>query len=238
MKKVMASLLTMGVFLSVSIAQTNPNLSRSAQPAQAAAPAGEHKMKHKTPDEWVAELDAVVTLTADQKIKAKTLAAETETKMKALRDEAKAGGDKEAIQQKRMQIHKEQKAALDKILNDGQKLKWKAHREEMRAKQGPPHKQHRTPDEQVNQIDAVVTLTPEQKAKVKTLAEAKEAKIKALREEQKASPNEEIFKQKRHEIGKEFRTELDKILTTEQKTKMKAHRETMKKQKGGGAPTR
>lgn len=233
MKKVMASLLTMGIFLSAAVAQNNPNLSRSATGVQPATQTQAQHKKHKTPDEWVSELDAVVNLSAEQKLQAKNLAVETETKMKSLRDEAKKGADKEAMKQKRMQIHKEKKAALDKILNDEQKAKWKAHREAMHSKHtGNAAHHYRSAEQQVSDLDAIVGLTAEQKVKVKTLAETKNAKMKALHEEQKASPNDEAFKQKKQAIRQEFKAGLDRILTAEQQAKLKAHRESMKKQKG------
>ena len=229
MKKVMAGLLGLGVMVSVSSAQ-NPNLTKSAPGVrqQQAQPAG-NNMKHKTPDEWVGELDAVVGLSADQKIQAKALAEQTEAKMKALR--AEANTDKEALKQKRMQIHKEQKEALDKILNDDQKAKWKAHRMAMMAEHGG-HRGHRTPDQVVADLDATVTLTADQKTKVKALAESKDAKMKALMDEQKATPNDAVFQEKRKQIGKEYREELGKILTPEQKAKLKAQMESRKQQHG------
>jgi protein-tyrosine-phosphatase len=226
MKKVMTGMLAMGVFFSVGIAQTNQGTARAI--AKQENSTGRPPMKHKTPDEWVNDLDGVVGLTADQKSKAKILAEETDVKMKALRTQANA--DREAMKQKRMAIRQEQKAGLDKILNDEQKAKLKAHREAQLAKQGGPQK-HRTADEQVNELDVVVTLTPDQKVKVKALVEAKQAKMKALKEEQQKSPDENVFKEKRQEIGKEYRAELDKVLTADQKVKLKAHREAMKQSK-------
>lgn len=232
MRKVVASMLAMGLFVAVGLAQ-NTNISRSASGVKQEAPAqGEQRMKPKTPDEFVNEVDGVVGLTADQKVKVKALAENRQKQMTAMRDEMKSGTDKEAMRQKQMQFHKEQKAELDKILDPAQKAKWEAYRKQKRAEQGPP-RAPRTPESQVNDLDAIVGLTAEQKVKVQTLAEAKETKMKALREEQKNTPDETVFKQKRHQIGQEYRTELDKILTPEQKAKWKAHREQMKNEKKG-----
>ena len=232
MKKVMAGLGVLAMSVGVISAQ-NPNLSKSATGVRQEARPAPGNLKHKTPDEWVAELDQVVGLNADQKTQAKALAEQTEIKMKALRQEAVA--DKAVLKEKRMQIHKEQKAGLDKILNDEQKAKWKAHRQaqfEARGGQAP----HKSPDQVVADLDAIVGLSADQKAQVKTLAETKAAKMKALREEQKANPNEEVFRQKRQEIGKEYRAGLDKILTADQKAKLKAAIEAKKAEHG--APNR
>lgn len=223
MKKVMAGICMLGMFVGVAYAQ-NPNLSKSATGVkQEARPAG--TPKHKSPDEWVAELDQVVGLSAEQKTQAKALAEQTQTKMKALRQEANA--DKEAMKQKRMQIHKEQKAALDKILNEEQKAKWKAHRmAQMEARGGKMAP--KSAEQMVTDLDAIVTLTPEQKTQVKALADTKIAKMKTLREEQKTNPNEEVFQQKRKEVGKEYRSGLEKVLTADQKAKLKAAMEAQK----------
>ena len=229
----MASLVGLGVMMSMSYAQ-NPNLTRSAAPVKQgqAQPADQNQQKHqhKTPDEWVSELDAVVGLSADQKTQAKTLADQTEAKMKALRAESIT--DKEALKQKRMQIHKEQKEGLDKILNADQKAKWQAHmREKMAQHGGGKGMQHRTPDQVVSDLDAAVGgLSDDQKAKIKTLAETKETKMKALREEMKANPDDAALQEKRKQIGKEYRDGLNSVLTADQKAKLKAQMEAHKQQ--------
>lgn len=232
----MAGLWMLGMCVMVSSAQ-NPNLSKSATGTkQETRPAG--TPNHKTPDAWVAELDQVVGLSADQKTQAKSLAEQTEAKMKALRQEAIA--DKEVLKQKRIQVHKEQKAGLDKILNDEQKAKWKAHRQAQFESRGGKMA-HRSPEQVVADLDGIVGLTADQKAKVKTLAETKEAKMKALREEQKANPNEELFHQKRKEIGKEYRAGLDTVLNADQKAKLKAAMEARKAERnasGQGKPNK
>lgn len=228
MKKVMATLLVLGMG-AMAVSAQNTNLTKSSTGVrQEARPAG--TPKHKTPDEWVNELDQVVALSPEQKTQAKALAEQTEAKMKALRQEATA--DREALKEKRMQIHKEQKAALDKILNDAQKAKWKAHRMAQMEARGGKQGQHRSPEQMVSELDAIVGLSTEQKAQVKTLAETKQAKMKALHEEQKANPNEEAFKQKRREIGQEYRTGLEKVLTADQKAKLKAAMDAKKAERG------
>lgn len=222
MKKVMAGLWMLGVFVAAGYAQNPTSTNKTTTVKQEARTT---RPVHKSPDEWVAELDKVVGLTADQKTKAKALAGETDTKMKALRAEAAA--DKEAMKQKRMQIHKEQKAGLDNILNEDQKAKWKAYRETQHMAQGGKMN-HRTPDRVVADLDAVVGLSAEQKVQVKTLAENKDSKMNALREEQKANPDGEVFQQKRREIDKAYREGVDKVLTDAQKAKLKAHLEAKK----------
>ena len=176
--------------------------------------------KHKTPDEWVSELDAVVTLTADQKVKAKALAEQTEAKAKALRAEATA--TREALKEKRMALRKEQKEALANILNVEQEAKWKAHQAAKRPDQGAP-KKHRTPDEIVADLDGIVGLSADQKTKIKTLAETKASKMKAL--EAQTNLSEESIKEKKRDIGNEYHDGVNAVLTAEQKAKLKAHRE-------------
>ena len=82
-----------------------------------------------------------------------------------------------------------------------------------------------------------LNLTDAQKAKIKTLSEAMATKRKALMEDSKLS--EAAKKEKMKELGKSFRTDIEKVLTAEQKAKMetarKERREKMK-QRGAGRP--
>lgn len=229
-------MLVLGAFASATWAQ-NPTMTNTAPSVkqQDARPA--HPPKHKTPDEWVSEVDAVVGLTADQKTKAKALAEDTEAKMKALRAEAEK--NREEAKQKRMQILKERKEKLNQMLDDAQRAKWKSHQDAQMAKMAAnKERMHKTPDEAVADLDKIVTLTADQKTKVKTLAETRETKMKALREEQKSNPDETVFKEKRKQIGMEYRAELNKILTPEQKAKLKAAMEQKKAEQPSGAPNR
>lgn len=230
MKKVMASMLVWGTLVSAVYAQTVDPGSTTPAIRQSGRAPEKPPVKHKTPDEWVSELDAVVGLSADQKVQAKALAVKNEADRKALREEAKTLGE-DAAKQKRMRLMKEQKEALDKILDETQRAKWKAHRESMRAEHGGAGR-HKTPEQAVAELDAVVGLTADQKIKAKELAEAKDAKMKALVEAQRAKADEKAFMEKRQQIGREYRAELDGILTATQKAALKAHRDAVKAKQG------
>ena len=65
-----------------------------------------------------------------------------------------------------------------------------------------------------------LNLTDAQKAKVKTLNEAMTTKRKALINDTKLSETDK--KEKMKELSKDFRTDIEKVLTTEQKAKMEA----------------
>lgn len=232
MRKGMAFVLGVGLLVQVGMAQ-NPTMQRTTASAEMNNAHKGPKMKPKTPDEQVNEMHTVVNLSDEQKAQVKKLAEEREAKAKALREEAKNGADKEAIHQKMMALRKEQRAELGKVLNKEQLAKWDAYRKEQRAahvQEGPGHKP-RSADEQLLKLDEIVGLTAEQKPKVKSLLQAKEQQIKALREEQKNTPDEKAFKEKKMQVHKEYKTELDKLLTADQKAKLKAHREQMKSQK-------
>ncbi len=83
-----------------------------------------------------------------------------------------------------------------------------------------------------------LNLTDAQKAKVKTLSEAMATKRKSLSDDTKLSEGDK--KEKMKELGKDFRSDIEKVLTAEQKAKMEAarkeRREKMGQQRGAGRP--
>lgn len=95
-------------------------------------------------------------------------------------------------------------------------------------------KQERSTPEQraqknVDEIDQIVTLTAEQKVKVKELALTKITRMQELRAK-KETP--EAVQKEQHEIKKNFKEGLKAILTAEQQAKFKAkadERKTAKK---------
>ena len=72
----------------------------------------------------------------------------------------------------------------------------------------------------VDEIDRVATLTPEQKVKVKELALAKIAKMQDVRAKYKDQA--EMAKKEQLEIRQNFRESLKTVLTPEQQEKLKA----------------
>lgn len=193
--------------------------------AQGAGKGSAEKRKPLSPAEAVARLDAIVTLREDQKPKVLELATTRDTQMKALKAEATV--DKEALKTKRMEINKAYKTELGKVLDAAQKEKLKAHREAMKKEAGHHHKM-KTADEVVQEIDAVVKLREDQKAKIKSLAETKNASIKALMSEKKAGMDEEALKLKRKEIMKTFRSGVNEVLDESQRKLLAEHRKAQK----------
>jgi len=193
--------------------------------AQAGGKATGEKRKPVSPTEAVARLDAIVNLREDQKPKVLELATARDAKMKALKAETTA--DKEALKAKRMEINKAYKTELGKVLDAAQKEKLKAHREAMKKEGNGPHKM-KTADEVVMEIDAVVKLRDDQKAKIKTLAETKNTSMKALMAEKKSGMDEEALKAKRKEIGKSFRTGVNDVLDESQRKLLAEHRKAQK----------
>lgn len=187
--------------------------------------------KHKTPDEIVNEIDAVVQLSPEQKTKVKSLAEVKVQKMKALHAEAKASADKEALKTQRMEIRKEFRNGLNQILNEEQKAKLKAHRQE-KMKEHKSHKgQGHSPESAVKKMDEIVGLREDQKAKMLTLVTEKQAQMKTLKTEvEKGTLTETAAKTRREEIQKTYRKNVHALLDDAQKAKLKAHKESRKEE--------
>lgn len=71
----------------------------------------------------------------------------------------------------------------------------------------------------LNRLDSVVMLTPDQKIKTKAMADKYEVQHKALREEMKTTESKEAIMQKKMELRKAQKAELDGILNEAQRTK-------------------
>ncbi|MBI3519628.1 MAG: hypothetical protein HY062_09765 [Bacteroidetes bacterium] len=87
----------------------------------------------------------------------------------------------------------------------------------------------------IDNLNAVVGLTDEQKAKVKELASTKVSKADAIRLKYKGQPEQkETAKQEIDAVQKEYRQSVKALLTPEQLEKLKAkHKEA----KANGKPT-
>ncbi|MCX7729288.1 MAG: hypothetical protein N2203_07450 [Bacteroidia bacterium] len=93
-----------------------------------------------------------------------------------------------------------------------------------------PHqkKQHLTPEQRaqrsVNELDAIVGLSSDQKTKVYTLALNRVQSVDAIRKKYKGQPNnQEQEKAEIKEIRKKYRHEVKAILTPAQIEKLKQH---------------
>lgn len=101
-----------------------------------------------------------------------------------------------------------------------------------------PKKHHMPPEQRaekiVKKMDEIAQLSADQKTKVYDLALNKAKLIDAVFEKYKGQPDKkEQAKQEIHQIRKEFREEVKKILTPEQIEKLKQHHQANKaKEKG------
>lgn len=85
----------------------------------------------------------------------------------------------------------------------------------------------------VDNINAVVVLSEDQKPKVKELALAKITKADAIRAKYKGQPeNKEVAKNELEAVKKEYRKSVKALLTPEQLEKVKAKNKEMKDAKG------
>jgi protein CpxP len=81
----------------------------------------------------------------------------------------------------------------------------------------------------VDNLNEEVSLTEDQKTKIKALALNKITKTEAIRAKYKGQPeNKEVAKAEIEVVRKEFRTNIKTILTPEQQEKLKAKHKEMK----------
>ena len=88
-----------------------------------------------------------------------------------------------------------------------------------------------SPDDQVAAIDKAVTLTDEQKPKVKSIIEADQKKMQDLFAAQDPDMREKMTKMRADE-----NTQIKALLTDDQKTKYDAYVASMPRRGGGGPP--
>lgn len=94
---------------------------------------GGQRRPQATPEERVKQLDEKVKLTDEQKTKATAVYAEAAEAQKKMREEAQAGGDRQAMMEKMQKMTAENDAKINALLNDEQKKAYKAWQDEMKA---------------------------------------------------------------------------------------------------------
>jgi len=90
-----------------------------------------------------------------------------------------------------------------------------------------------SPDDQVAAIDKAVTLTDDQKPKVKAILEADMKKMQDLRN---SGDDMQTLRPKMMEIRTQEQTQIKALLTDDQKTKYDAYVASMPRRGGGGPP--
>ena len=88
-----------------------------------------------------------------------------------------------------------------------------------------------SPDDQVAAIDKAVTLTDEQKPKVKSIIEADQKKMQDLFAAQDPDMRDKMMK-----IRTDENTQIKALLTDDQKTKFDAYVASRPRRGGGGPP--
>lgn len=108
-----------------------------AAPAQEASQSnGARHEGHEKGQRWFAHLQERLKLTPDQAAKAQPILQERMTKMRALRDEAKGGGDRAALRDKMQAIRQQTSDQLKPILSEEQFAEWT----KMQTERGGRHK--------------------------------------------------------------------------------------------------
>lgn len=94
---------------------------------------GGQRRAQATPEERVKQLDEKIKLTDEQKTKATAVYAEAAEAQKKMREEAQAGGDRQAMMEKMQKMTADTDAKITALLNDDQKKAYKTWQDEMKA---------------------------------------------------------------------------------------------------------
>ncbi|RZK42978.1 MAG: hypothetical protein EOO90_04805 [Pedobacter sp.] len=94
---------------------------------------GGGRMGGGTPEERVKQLDEKVKLTDEQKTKATAVYAEIADAQKKMREEAQAGGDRQAMMEKMQKLNADTDTKINALLNDDQKKTYKTWQDEVKA---------------------------------------------------------------------------------------------------------
>ncbi|KQC02820.1 hypothetical protein [Pedobacter sp. Hv1] len=94
---------------------------------------GGQRRAQATPEERVKQLDEKIKLTDEQKTKATAVYAEAAEAQKKMREEAQAGGDRQAMMEKMQKMTAETDAKITALLNDDQKKAYKTWQDEVKA---------------------------------------------------------------------------------------------------------
>lgn len=186
----------------------------------------EHKsdkseMHHKKDGKHEKENFKDLNLTADQQAKLKAGREAAKVKMKAIKDDNSL--TQEQKKAKMMDLRKEQKASMENLLTQEQKMKMKdaqkARMDKMRAKKNKK-------DEAKNELG----LSTAQSAKMKEYNMASQQRIKAIQEDK--SLTQEQKKAKMMAEQKARKDFMNNLLTPDQKKKMQEARKNYNGQRG------
>lgn len=223
MKKILSSLLMLVAFT-----------------AFAQAPAEKHKTNRpaKTPEErataFAAHLEKSLALTADQKTKVHDLALAKEQKIDQLREQNK-GKDRCAWADQRKQAQTDFMDSMKKTLTPEQFAKWEAQKEERKKQHAEKRKQHaakhpqtsKTPEQRADgftqHLEKELTLSADQKIKVRELVLTREKASEQLREKYKGQ-DPCSSSAERKQVRENFENGMKTALTAEQYQKWEAQK--------------
>ncbi|MEO5641786.1 MAG: hypothetical protein ABIQ40_18800 [Bacteroidia bacterium] len=218
MKKLISSLLMLVAF--TAFAQT-----------PASNPQANHQHKTKTPEErataFATHLEKSLALSADQKTKVHDLVLARDQKIGQLREQNK-DKDRCAWSDQRKQAQSEFDADMKKTLTADQYTKWTAQKAEQSKKREAHHAQSaKTPEQRADgfagRLEKELTLTPEQKTKVRALVYTREKANEQLHEKYKGQ-DPCSGKTERKQVRTDFENGMKAALTAEQFQKWEAQK--------------